>query len=162
MKCEWIRVAYRILPLPAWKAFLLDRHIDRCPRCQAQALDDAAILSLGMTPARLQNEPPLRPFAPEAGRSSGFRPAWRYAFGFFLAAAILGGAFAIWRGVSDAALPRGIVTVAETEEDARVFAVLEARVGGEPARPIVFKPGPSGMTIVWFEKTEEMNYGDPK
>lgn len=153
MKCDWVRFAYRVLPLPAWRAFLLERHIDRCPRCQAQALNDAAILSLGVTPAGLQNEPPLRPFASEPGRSRGFRPAWRYAFGFFLAAAILGGAIVIWRGVSGDVLPQGIVTVSEIEDDARVFAVLEARIGGEPARPVVFKPGPSGMTIVWFEKT---------
>lgn len=154
MKCEWVRIAYRVLPLPAWRAFLLGRHIDRCPRCQAQALDDAAILSLGVTPDRLQGEPPLRPFASELGRLRGFSPAWRYAFGFFLAAAILGGAFAIWRGASSEPLPRGIVTIEEMEEDARVFAVLAARVGDEPARPIVFKPGPSGMTIVWFEKKQ--------
>ncbi len=154
MKCEWVRIAYRVLPLPPWRAFLLERHIDRCPRCQAQALDDEAILSLGVTPARLHGEPPLRPFASESGRSRGFRPAWRYAFGFFLAAAILGGAFAIWRGVSGEPLPRGIVTVSETEEDARIFAVLEAQIGGEPARPVIFAPGQPGMTIVWFEKIQ--------
>jgi hypothetical protein len=154
VKCEWVRIAYRVLPLPAWRAFLLGRHIDRCPRCQAQALDDAAILSLGVTPDRLLGEPPLRPFASEPGRPGGFRPAWRYAFGFFLAAAILGGAFAIWRGASTEPLPRGIVTIADMEADACVFAVLEARVGGEPARPIVFKPESSGLTIVWFEKIQ--------
>ena len=26
------------------------------------------------------------------------------------------------------------------------------RIGGEPARPVIFKPGQPGMTIVWFEK----------
>jgi hypothetical protein len=152
MACKWARFAYRMLPLPAWRAFLLDRHIDGCPRCQAQALGDAAILSLGVTPAGLQNEPPLRPFASAAVRSRGFRPAWRFAFGFFLVAAILGGAFAIWRGVSGEFLPQGIVTVSETEDDARVFAVLEARIGDAPARPVIFAPGQPGMTIVWFEK----------
>ncbi len=154
MNCDWVRFAYRALPLPAWQAFLLERHIDRCPRCQAQALGDAAILSLGVTPAGLRNEPPLRPFNSESGRSRGLRPAWRYAFGFFLAAAILGGAFAIWRSVPTETLPQGIVTVSETEDVARVFAVLGARIGDAPARPVIFAPGQPGMTIVWFEKNQ--------
>ena len=96
MACRWVRFAYRVLPLPAWRAFLLDRHIDRCPHCQAQALDDAAIRSLGVTPAGLQAEPPLLPFASEPSGPGQLPPsAWRYAFGFFLAAAILGAAVAI-------------------------------------------------------------------
>jgi hypothetical protein len=43
------------------------------------------------------------------------------------------------------------------EPDARIFAVIEARVGGEPARPVIFKPGQPGMTIVWFEKTKKLD-----
>lgn len=155
MKCKLVRGAYRVLPLAAWRALLLDRHIDRCPRCQARALDLEAVRRLALGPDALAGEPPLRPFASEPGRSRGVRPAWRYAFGFFLAAAILGGTFAIWRGVSREALPRGTVTVAEAEEDGCGFAVLDAQIGGEPARPIVFKPAQAGMTIIWYEKTKK-------
>ncbi len=45
-----------------------------------------------------------------------------------------------------------MVTVAEADDETRIFAVGESRVGGEPARPVVFKPGQPGLTIVWFEK----------
>jgi len=156
MGCRWIRAAYAVLPLPAWRAFLLDRHINGCPRCQAEALGDAAIRSLGVTPAGLQQEPPLLPFAPgrDLPRPLTSRCVWRYAFGVFLAAALLWLAVLIYRLAPPAAPAKGMVTVTEGEEDARVFAVLEARIGGELARSVVFKPRQPGMTIVWFEKTK--------
>jgi hypothetical protein len=154
MACNRVRFAYRFLPLPAWRAFLLDRHIDRCPRCQAQALGADAIRSLGVTPFELKHEPPLSPFAArsERPRAQVLRFGWRYAFGFFLAAAILWAAAAIARLVPTRPLPQGSVSVSEVGVDASVFAVYEARIGGEPARPVIFKPGRPGMTIVWFER----------
>jgi len=154
MACRWVRFAYRVLPLPAWRALLLDRHIDSCPSCQGAALDHAKIRSLGITPAGLDNEPPLHPFTSDSlpVRKNALAPAWRYAFGFLLAAVIFGGAFAVWRIIPTATLPQGIVTVSEAEEDVHVFAVLAARIGDEPARPVVFKPGQPGLTIVWFER----------
>lgn len=154
MACKWVRFAYRALPLPAWRALLLDRHINRCPRCQGEALDDAVIRSLGMTPAGLGSEPPLRPFASERepDRRWALSRGWRYACGIFAVSVLAGIAAAIWRVVPPAELPQGVVTVSEVEEAPHVFAVLGARIGGEPARPVVFKPRQPGMTIVWFEK----------
>jgi hypothetical protein len=155
MACKWVCFAYRFLPLTAWRAFLLDRHIDHCPSCQDTALGDAAIRSLGMTPAGLENEPPLSPVAAGSralSRGAAFRFRWSYATGVFLVGAVLWAAIALWRIVPPALGPRGTVTVAETDDEACVFAVLEARVGDTLARPVIFKPGQPGMTIVWFEK----------
>ena len=157
MACKWVRFAYRLFPFPAWRAFLLDRHIDHCPSCQDTALGDAAIRSLGMTPAGLENELPLFPFAAGSGspsRGAAFRFRWSYAYGVFLVGAILWAAIAVWRIVPPAAGSRGTVTIVETDDEAGVFAVLEARVGDMPARPVIFKPEQPGMTIVWFEKTK--------
>lgn len=154
MACKWVRFAYRFVPLPAWRAFLLDRHIDRCPACREDALDDAAIRSLGVTPAGLKDEPPLRPFA--AARSAApRRRAFRlsYSYGLILAVVAVGAMVVVSRLAPPMSPAQGIVTVMEDEDETRVFAVLEAKIGGEPARPVVFKPGQPGMTIVWFEKT---------
>lgn len=154
MPCKWVRFAYRAVPLPAWQAFWLDRHIDHCPRCRGEALDDEAIRSLGVTPAELQNE--LRLFPPAAGRNPTRNRAlgfgWRYAAGIFVAAALLGAIVALLRLPPPAPSGRGMVTVGYEEAASGIFAVLEAKIGGEPARPVVFKPRQSGMTIVWFEK----------
>jgi hypothetical protein len=154
MPCKWVRFAYRAVPLPAWQAFWLDRHIDRCPRCQGQALAAADIRSLGVTAADLQGEPPLRPFAavPRPSRGRSLSPGWRYAFASLVATALLVVIVAVYRLAPPVPPAQGTVTISEAEPDVRVFAVLEARVNGEPARPVVFKPGQPGMTIVWFEK----------
>jgi len=159
MACKWVRFAYRALPLPAWRAFLLDRHIEHCPQCQGEALGDAAIRSLGVTPSDLQDEPPLSPFVVgrERPRARGFRLDWRYAFGVFLAAVALWAVVVVSRLAPPAPPVQGIVTVREGEAGACVFAVLEARIGNEPARPLVFKPRQPGMTIVWFEKIKNLN-----
>jgi len=153
MACKWVRFAYRLLPLPAWRAFLLDRHMDSCPSCQGAALDDAEIRSLGVTPSGLYNEPPLSPFAAglhAAPRRSSLRLS--YAHGLFLAAVAVGAVIVVSRLAPPMGPAQGIVTIMEDEDDSRVFAVLEAKISGEPARPVVFKPGQPGMTIVWFEK----------
>jgi len=156
MACKWVCFAFRALPLPAWRTFLLDRHIDHCPRCRGGALDDEAIRSLGVTPADLQNE--LSLFPPAAGRRLPRRRAipfdWRYAFGALLAVTLLGALVALFRLTPPEPIAQGTVYVTEGDAHERIFAVIEAQIGGEPARPILFKPGQPGMTIVWFEKTK--------
>lgn len=152
MKCKLVRGAYRALPLAPWRALLLDRHIDRCPRCQARALDLDAVRRLAVAPESLAGEPPLRPFAPaRPARRAAFLP--RFAYALLLAAAILGLTTWLSRLVPLQRLPEGTVTVLEEAADTGAFAVLEARINNAPARPIVFKPGQGGMTIVWFERS---------
>lgn len=157
MACKWVRFAYRVLPMPGWRTFLLDRHIDGCPSCQSAALDGQEIRFLGVTLAALEGELPLTPFAAAfsaPARRRTFRFGWGYAFGFFLAAAILWAALAITRLVPQGTLPQGTVTITEADAEATVFAVIEARIGDEPAWPVIFKPGQPGLTIVWFEKSK--------
>jgi hypothetical protein len=155
MACRWVRFAYRLLPFPAWRAFLLDRHIDGCPACQSAALDDAVIRSLGVTPADVEDEPPLAPFA-AGGNARGRRPAfglrWSYAYGVFLALVAIGGWVVVARLAPRGPQATGRVFVSEAGEEPDTFAVLAARVGDRPAQPVIFKTGRPDMTIVWFEK----------
>jgi hypothetical protein len=157
MACKWVRFAYRFLPLPAWRAFLLDRHIDGCPSCQSVALGDEAVHCLGVTAADLLNEPPLRPAISTAPPARPFKLSWRYAYGFFLTGALILIVAALLRMAPSANPAQGSVVVMDGEADSCVFAVLEARIGNEPARPVIFKPRQPGLTIVWFEKTKKMN-----
>jgi hypothetical protein len=155
MNCSRVRFAYRALPLAPWRAFLLGRHIDRCPRCQGAALAASAVRALGRTAADLAGEPPLRPFAVAGGAVRDRAVGRRYAFALFLAVAVLGTTAWLSRLIPRQRLPEGTVTVLEEAGGPRTFAVLEARIGDAPARPVVFKPGQRGMTIVWFERSAQ-------
>ena len=53
---------------------------------------------------------------------------------------------------SPSVLSKGTIREIEEIEESRVFAVLTAEIGTEPARSVIFKPRYPGMTIVWFEK----------
>lgn len=154
MICRWVRFGYKVLPLPSWRAFLLDRHLDRCPSCQRHILDDETIRTMGIPAAALQAELPLWPVPSARPETRKLHLGWRYAFGLSLAAALVWLTIEGLHFVSSpaAAVPQGFIQEVEEISESRVFAVLEAKIGAEPARSVIFKPRLPGMTIVWFEK----------
>jgi hypothetical protein len=152
--CKWAQFGYKALPLTSWRAFLLKRHLDQCPVCQTRLLDNETIRSMGMTAATLQAELPLWPVPEPHFKTRIPRLGWRYAFGFSLVAIL------VWVTIEGLnfvqspalALPKGLIREVEETDESRVFAVLTAEIGTEPARSVIFKPRYPGMTIVWFEK----------
>ncbi|MCX6556442.1 MAG: hypothetical protein NTW95_03275 [Candidatus Aminicenantes bacterium] len=140
--------------MPGWRFFLLERHLDRCPKCQGCILDDEAIRAMGTTAAALQAELPLWPVPaarPKAARTLRLR--WRYAFGLSLVAALVCVAITVIRfAPTPSVLAKGTIREIEEIDESKVFAVLSAEIGAEPARSVIFKPRQPGMTIVWFEK----------
>lgn len=154
MICRWVRFGYKILPLPGWRTFLLKRHLDCCPLCQSQTLDDESIRAMGITAAALQAEPLLWPVPAARPKARTLRLGWRYAFGLSLVAAM------VWVMVEvvhfapspASAAPKGWIQEVEESDESRVFAVLSAKIGNESARSLIFKPQQPGLTIVWFEK----------
>ena len=154
MICNWARFGYKVLPLPGWRAILLERHLDHCPLCQSQTLDDENIRAMGMTAAALQAELPLWPVPAARPKPQILRLAWRYAFGFSLVAAMVWVAISVSHFAPAPSFATLKSSIQETEEidEAKGFAVLSAKIGAEPARSVIFKPRETGLTIVWFEK----------
>lgn len=155
MICRWVRFGYKALPLSSWRAFLLERHLECCPLCQSQTLDDESIRAMGIPTDAIQAQLPLWPVpaaCPKVARTLRLR--WRYAFGLSLIAALVWVAIEGLHFVPSPALavPKGLIQEVEESDESRVFAVLEAKIGTEPARSVIFKPRQPGMTIVWFEK----------
>jgi hypothetical protein len=156
MICKWVRFWYKVLPLPDWRAFLLERHLDHCPLCQSLTLDDESIRAMGITAAALQAELPLWPVPTVRHKPQTLRLAWRYALGFSLVAAMVWLAISVSHfapGPSFATLKGSIQEIEEIDES-RAFAVLSAKIGTGPARSLIFKPRETGLTIVWFEKNK--------
>jgi hypothetical protein len=152
--CKWARFGYKVLPLPGWRTFLLERHLDRCSRCQTRLLDNETIRNMGTTATGLQGEPPLWPVPAARPKARTLRLRWRYAFGLSLVAVLVWVAIEGLHFVPSPALavPKGLIQEVEESDESRVFAVLAAKIGAEPARSVIFKPQQPGMTIVWFEK----------
>lgn len=154
MTCKWIRFGYKVLPLPGWRAFLLERHLDRCPICRGRILDDETIRAMGITATDLQAELPLWPVPVTSHKPQVLRLGWRYAFGLSLIAVIVWVANEVARFAPSSAstLSKGSIQEIEETDESRAFAVLTAKIGNQSARPVIFKPQQSGLTIVWFEK----------
>ena len=154
MICKWVRFGYKVLPLPGWRAFLLERHLDNCPLCQSHALDDDSIRAIGITPANLQAELPLWPVPAARPKPQTLRLAWRYAFGLSLVVALVWVAISVshFAPAPSFATLKGSIREVEEIDEASGFAVLSAKIGADSARSVIFKPRETGMTIVWFEK----------
>lgn len=154
MICRWVRFGYKVLPLPGWRVFLLERHLDRCPLCRSHTLGDETIRAMGITAAALQAELPLWPVPLARPKPQMLRLGWRYAFGLSLIAAMVWVAVEVARFAPSPAsvAPKGFIQEVEENDESKVFAVLTAKIGAETARSVIFKPRETGMTIVWFEK----------
>ena len=154
MLCKWVRFGYKVLPLSGWRAFLLERHLDHCPQCQSYTLDDETIRAMGIPAAALQAELPLWPVPLARPKPQTLRLAWRYVFGLSLITAMVWVAVEVARFAPSpaSAAPKGWIQEVEESDESRVFAVLTAKIGAEPARSVIFKPRQPGLTIVWFEK----------
>lgn len=153
MTCKSARFGYKVLPFSSWRAFLLERHFDHCPICQTRLLDNEMIRSLGITADTLEAELPLWPVPATRSNPRKLRLGWRYAFGLSLVAVLVLVVIEVSRfAPSPSVLSKGTIREIEEIEESRVFAVLAAEIGTEPARSVIFKPRYPGMTIVWFEK----------
>ena len=157
MICRWVRFGYKVLPLPGWRAFLLRSHLDHCPHCQSRILDYKSIRAMGIKADALQAELPLWPVPAARHKPQTLHLGWRYVYGLSLIAAM------VWVVIEmshfapspSSAMSKGLIQEIEENDEANVFTVLAAKIGTEPARPVIFKPRQPGMTIVWFEKIKK-------
>jgi hypothetical protein len=152
--CKWVRFGYKVLPLSSWRAFFLERHLDHCLKCQTRLLDNETIRSLGVMADALKAELSLWPVPAPSPKPRTLQVGWRYAFGLSLVAVLVWVAIEGLHFVPSPTLTvaKGLIQEVEESDESRVFAVLEAKIGAEPARSVIFKPQQPGMTIVWFEE----------
>lgn len=151
--CRWIDILYRVVPADAWRAFLIARHMDRCPVCQARLAgrDEARRLLVG--PRDLALTPACRERLAGAAVAGGhvaapsrrrLPPVWSWAAG--AAGLLLLFVAGLWLFRGGPAAPPA---AAETEER---FALHYVRAGGAPARTYVFQSPDADAVFVWAER----------
>lgn len=157
LRCKTVEFLFEALPLDAWRAFLLLRHVDRCPACQARLVGLEGSRSLLAVPPGPDEWTGLRSrirarVAPKSagtvriGRRRSERILrWAPSAAMLLVLAATG----VWLfrdGGRRAGVPEGPGTQDRFELD-------YIRVGGQPAGAYIYQPQGSDIIIVWAEKT---------
>jgi len=156
-RCRLVNLMDRLVPLKAWRGYLIVRHREHCPRCLARLASREEALrflvrSEDVAPG-LNLWPGLRRALAGRTRATVSEAAvsgmiWRRAFA--AAGAILLAVFGLWLFRSGIAVRTDRIA-AEASRDSR-FKLNYVRVGGEPATAYIYQPKGTDMIVVWAER----------
>ncbi len=157
VSCKAAELLYRVVPLRFFRGYLIKVHMEGCARCEARLASrgEAGALfvdpdSAGMTDVLRRRVVAAIPAPGEdagpPGKPVRHALAWNWAAGAAVAAVTI--AAALWLLTAITPGPPGD---GRTLGAAR-FEVGHVKVGGEPARSVVYRPADSDMIIVWAEK----------
>lgn len=155
--CKIVNLTYTLLPLSAWRGFLIRRHMETCVRCQPLLAGRAEARRLLVSADSQKNGDLLwmkiwsrlgdGTASPSRLRHSAeSRKVWKWALG--AAALFAAVAVNLWvlRG------GRGIGTDAPAPSPADRFDLNYVRIEGENANAFVYQPQNSDLIIVWAGK----------
>lgn len=152
--CKTAEFLYEALPLRPIRAWLIRRHMDGCPRCQARLLSREEAQGLLIDPAavgtsdelwrRILSRAAVPP--PEAGCvPTPAGPAWRWAAATVLAAMVALTGFWLLRQVERA----DVAVFAAADR----FEIMYVKVGGEPAQTFVYQAQGTDTVFVWAQRS---------
>lgn len=155
-RCKMVNFFFGLLPLKIWRGFLVRRHIESCPSCQARLTSREEVRSLlvekdGLTSAQqlwhgIEAGLETRPETKEReARLLGWK-RWRWA-------AVAAGLFIV--GLTSFWLFKGYqqeITMSGGEASER-FRINYLRVDNKPAQAYLYQPRESNMIIIWVEKS---------
>jgi hypothetical protein len=155
-RCRLVDVLDRLVPLKVWRGFLIARHRERCPRCQAGLASREEVRRLlvraeDIAPG-LDLWPTVRSAIVRGVRmpkpAAAPRPIWKSVLSF--AGAVLLAVFVLWfvrSGISVRTSP----SATEAPQDSRI-KINYIRVGGEPATAYIYQPSGADLVVVWAGK----------
>ena len=155
-RCKVINFLIKAFPLKAWQDFLIRRHIQKCPACQARLADDEEVRSFLIQENEVESTERLG-FAVKARLSekSGEkrivrlpRPRMRRAWTAGMAASVAASVLGFW--LYTVLTP---VKVPGDEDLKESFQINYIRVENKPAHAYIYWPQGTEMVIVWAEKT---------
>jgi hypothetical protein len=149
--CRVVEFMSRFLPARAWKGNLLERHVGRCPSCQARLAlrDEARAYVIGSAPDGSSGSfwPAVEAGIRETAPSMESRPRtilrlWKPS----VALLAMAGALVLIRLASRQPKPVGTASPGTSIEGFRLDSV---EIQGRPAQALVFQPRDSRITFIW-------------
>jgi hypothetical protein len=153
--CKIVDVLYAVVPLRPFRDYLIRRHMETCPLCQARLLSRAEAKGLFVAPDEVGDTEGLwRRISSRmdpAVETQGRRPAparagWRWATAAALAAVVAVTGFWLLREVGKPSFDTGSVGPADR------FQIEYIKVGGAAAQTFVYQPQGTDTVFVWAGK----------
>ncbi len=155
--CRMVNLAYALLPLSAWRGFLIRRHIETCGRCQALLAGCGEARRL-LVSADSQKDGDLlwqkvwrqlgdgRASRSRWQHSAESRKIWKWALGGAALLAVVAVNFWVLRG------GRSPEMGAPAPSRPDRFDLKYLKIDGEDANAFVYQPQNSDLIIVWAGK----------
>lgn len=155
MKCKLYKFLFRVLPIPAWQAFLMEKHLCVCPHCREETAAEDQIKALPVSPGEAKTLPDLWPYVHrhieepprKAKPGIAFFPGWQWktaAVGLLLLLAVVFSPFYLEKKQSptpgiDGGTPDKVV-------------VKSVKIGSEAAKFYFFESKDPDKLIVWAQR----------
>jgi hypothetical protein len=154
-RCQITNFFYTVWPQKVWRDYLIRRHIERCPSCQAKLASRGEAESLLMNENRISPQPSLWPRVKpglvriEGGleRKTQFSGRRRWRWAAVAAGFLIVGLSSFW--VLRDYKPDKIVP----DREAETFRINYLKVENKPAQAYLYQPLESNLIIVWVQKS---------
>jgi hypothetical protein len=72
MKCKLCQLLFRIVPLPAWQDYLLDKHFSKCSHCRGEVTTDDQVREMLVSPQNTKTLPSIWPYVHKHMDETGY------------------------------------------------------------------------------------------
>lgn len=147
--CSFYRLLYNLVPLNAWKYFLLQSHMEKCEMCRKEVAGISEAQYATVSRSRLERKIDLWPGISHALNDKS-RPHKRASFRHW-----------IWATAGSLAVAAGLVLLMinssgnGTSYPEIKFRLDYVRIYEEPAQAFIFKTQDANRTFVWVEKQNQ-------
>jgi hypothetical protein len=154
-RCQMTNFFYAVWPQKVWRDYLIRRHAESCPSCQAKLASRDEAESLLINENKLSPQPSLWPRVKlglvriEGGleRTTQFSGRRRWRWAAVAAGLLIVGLSSFW--VLRDYKPDKIMTGREAE----TFRINYLKVENKPAQAYLYQPLESNLIIVWVQKS---------
>ena len=165
LKCKLYKFLFRMLPIPDWQVFFMDKHLSICSHCREEAAADDGVRELLASPEKAKTLPGIWPYvhehmeeredsqskeqSPKRKWGLAILPGWQWkaaAVGLFLVLVFVFFPFSFEKEQSTSEIYQ-----AEIEAEDRVV-VKSVKIGSKAAKFYFFESKDPDKVIVWAER----------